>query len=444
MYNYSHRDRFYVDGTYKRYFIECAPLEEGEPAFTLTNEDLIEESLEITEAIMSSDTFTYFNCMSNYISFTTTKQKVFKQRVIRLSMIMENYDSEPIPIGTYYVDQDTISRDGRTREIVAYDRMFFVINLKVTDWYNSLSFPITVKDMRDSLCELFEIEQDDSTLINDDIYLPKQISEGDEIYGSDIIKSICEMNCVFAHLNKNDILEWISLDTEDVNAKALYPSDETFPGAPDEEEEFPGTFPGKQDYSGFIFEIEKSYYVEDSVYWESYPVLPTDGIEIRGSGNEIAYQTDPYAINPYIIADNLLMNDLSSSQYTEIGEKMFEIMKELTYIPYIARTMTDPCLEVGDRIKIHTQEDNTLFTYVFSKASKGMQVPFDDLTAKGTLLFNDYKGDGDKSKLKNLDKRVGNVEKSGTRPLQILSVAMLPDEPQLNVLYLIQGEVVVQ
>lgn len=440
MHDFSHRDRFYVDGTYKRYFIECSALEEGEEPFTLTNEDLIEESLTITEAVMTSDTFTYANCISNSISFTTTKQKTFKRRMLRLYEILENYDLEPIPIGTYYVDQDTISRDGKTREITAYDSMFFLINLRVTDWYNSLSFPITVKDLRDSLCLLFELEQDESELINDDIYLPKQISESDEIYGSDIIKSLCEMNAVFARLSKDNILEWVSIDTEDVYAKALYPGEDIFPGAKTEEE--PGTFPGKMDYSGFIFEIEKSYYVEDSVYWESYPVLPTDGIEIRGAGNSIAYQTDPYAINPYIISDNLLMTDLSSGQYAEIGERLFERMRELTYIPYEATTMTDPCLETGDRIKIHTQEDTTLFTYVFSKKTSGMQVPFDTISANGSLLFNDYKNT--KEKTNNLDKRVGNVEKTGTRPLQILSVATLPDNPELNVLYLIQGEVVVQ
>lgn len=440
MYDYSHRDRFYVDGTYKRYIIECSALEEGEVPFALTNEDLIEESLEINEAVMSSDTFTYANCISNYISFTTTKQKTFKQRTLVVYEVLEDYDDEPINLGTFYVDQDTISRDGKTREIVAYDRMFFLINQRVSDWYNSLSFPITVKDLRDSLCLLFEIEQDDSELINDDIYLPKQISEGEEIYGGDIIKCLCEMNAVFARMGKTDILEWITIDTEDVYAKALYPGENIFPGPKTDEE--PGTFPGKMDYSGFIFEIEKSYYVEDSVYWESYPVLPTDGIEIRGDGNAIAYQTDPYAINPYIISDNMLMTDLSSGQYNAIGERLYERMKDLTYIPYEATKMGDPCLEVGDRIKIKTQENNTLFTYVFSKKTTGMQVPFEKIVATGTLLFNDYKDQ--KSKVSNLDKRVGNVEKSGTRPLQIVSVAQLPDSPQLNVLYLIQGEVVVQ
>ena len=108
--------------------------------------------------------------------------------------------------------------------------------------------------------------------------------------------------------------------------------------------------------------------------------------------------------------------------------------------------MGDPCVEVGDRIVVHTQDDVQFTTYMFNKHTKGLLVQWEEIQTSGTYYLGQYdvgKNNPTSAKLKNLDNRVGNIEKSGYGPLQILSVPALPDNPQLNVLYLIQGEVTV-
>lgn len=442
MYNYNHRDWFYVDGTYKQILIICAPIEEeGEP-LTLTNADLEEESFEYFDSIMNNDTFTLANCMCCYVRFVTyntTEQLI--ERVISVYEVIERDTENPIPLGIFTVKQDNISTDGKTREIIAYDQMYDVINTNMTEWYNSQTFPMTIKNLRDIFFEEFGIQQDLTSLINDDISVPKQISENDIISGDIIVKAIAELNCVFAHFDKQGILRWISLDVGNPYSEPLYPSLTTFPGET--------TYPGRG-YAGNLFNIYKAYHKEDSVVWANYETIKADGVQLRNEYSEIAWQTNPVAENPYTVIGNFLCYNLSAGQLQVIAERLYNKLRLISYVPFQQTKMWDPCLEVGDRAVVFVKDNHELVSYVFTKHAKGIQVPFEDLTTKGSLYFSQYEvgkrsaAKSTQAQIKNLDNRIGNIEKSGSGPLQIRSVAQLPETVELNVLYLIQGDVEIE
>lgn len=438
MYDYEHRDRFYTDGTYKQYAIIIAPEEEGDEPISLTNEDLDEESFEFYDSIMDKESLSFANCISAYIQFTTYYTDPLIGRLISVYEVIENDTENPIPIGLFTVQSDNVSSDGKTREIIAYDQMFNVINTNVIEWYNTLSFPIAQKDLRDNFFALFGIEQDASVLINDDISFPKQINDEDYLTGDVVVKAICDMNGVFAHIDKNGILKWISLDTGSPYQTGLFPSSTTYPG----EETYPG-----YGYTGDLFQIPKSYHKDSTMVWANYETLRPDGIQIRNEYSEIAYQTNPAAENPYTIIGNFLCYGLSSGQYSAIAARLLAKLRLITYVPFRQTKMGDPCLEVGDRVVVYVKDAHELLSYVFSKHVKGIQVPFEDIETLGTLYLAQYEvgrrspGKSVTNKIKNLDNRIGNLESSGTGRIQIVSVASLPQYPELDVLYLIQGEV---
>lgn len=438
MYEYEHRDQFYVDGTYKQYAIIVIPEEEEEEPISLTNEDLVEESFELFDSIMDKESLSFANCISAYIRFETYYTEPLIGRAISVYEVISDDTENPIPIGIFTVQADNVDTDGVKREIIAYDQMYDVINSNVIEWYNTLTFPITQKNLRDNFFELFGIEQDLSVLINDDISFPKQINDEDYLTGDTIVKAICDINGVFAHIDKNGVLKWISLDTGSPYQTALFPSSTTYPGE--------NTYPG-YGYTGDLFPIPKSYHKENSVVWANYNTLKADGIQIRNEYSEIAYQTNPAAENPYTVIGNFLCYGLTQGQYTTIAARLLAKLRLITYVPFRQTKMGDPCLEVGDRVVVYVKDAHELVTYIFSKHCKGIQVPFEDIETQGTLYLAQYEvgrrspGKSVTNKIKNLDNRIGNLESSGTGKIQIRSVASIPQYPELDVLYLVQGEV---
>lgn len=51
-------------------------------------------------------------------------------------------------MGVYKVDSDVPTADRRYRDIVAYDAMYDILNAEVSGWYNSLTFPMTLRQFR--------------------------------------------------------------------------------------------------------------------------------------------------------------------------------------------------------------------------------------------------------------------------------------------------------
>lgn len=417
--------------------------EESYIPIVIEDDDLEDDSWEEYESITDSESLTFQNCRSSYIQFTTKYidyylygQWIDVNRVIAIDEEHENYLT--IPIGRFYVAEDNISRDGITQEIVAYDAMYLVINCSIeksTDIYRELrSTSRTVKDFRDNFFNRFAIEQENVSLINDDIVLPAIQIEQDDLYSAeDIVKMLAELNAVFPHINKDDgLLHWIELETGDVFAKALYPG--FYPG--------PNAYP-QGVYKGTFYNIYKNHYIENSVVWSSHEILRPDGVQVRNENNDVVYFANSAdSVNPYTIINNFLIYELNYGQCQQIAERIYDKIKDFTYVPFEMTKMGDLCVNVGDRVVVHV-ENGHFVSYIFNKHTTGIANPFEDIQTSGTYDLSQYDVNKTQRKLKNLDNRIGNIEKSGSGPLQIVSVATLPDNPQLNVLYLIQGEVTV-
>lgn len=92
---------------------------------------------------------------------------------ISVSVTLEGVDEAPFMMGVYKVDSDVPTADRRYRDIVAYDAMYDLLNAEVAGWYNSLTFPMTLRQFRDSFCAYVGVEQEEITLVNDDMVVEK-------------------------------------------------------------------------------------------------------------------------------------------------------------------------------------------------------------------------------------------------------------------------------
>ena len=102
-------------------------------------------------------------------------------------------------------------------------------NIDVSGWYNELNFPMTIKSLRDSLCDYVGVRQNSDSLPFDMLQISKTI-EPKELSGLDVLKAICQINGCFGHIDKTGELKYVRLQQTGLYpSEDLYPDDTLFP-----------------------------------------------------------------------------------------------------------------------------------------------------------------------------------------------------------------------
>lgn len=137
---------------------------------TLTNEDILADELTIQESLCSDQDITLGACVASSLDLKVfNKGREFKGKTLRISVVLNGHTTNPVPIGVYKVEDDTLEEDERIRNIKAYDALYEILDKDCAPWFNEDlgEGVITLKEFRDSFFEYAGIEQEDVTLIND-------------------------------------------------------------------------------------------------------------------------------------------------------------------------------------------------------------------------------------------------------------------------------------
>lgn len=408
-----------------------------------TNENIYQESLKIEESINSDTQLHFGSCESSKFAFTFRNNNIESLigQEITATMELDGDTENPFTIGTYTVEADTLSKDRRKRDVVAYDSLYKVLNANVIDWYKGLSFPITLKNFRDSFFDYFGIEQEETDLVNDSMLIYNSKEEEEELSGREVLNDICEINGAFGHIARNNKFKYIFLGTA---YEGFYPSEETFPG----ETLFPGAFGG---------DVEVSRSVYKTLYYETYQSKSIDVLEIRtengglgASAGSSTYNARSVEIpNVYRVQNSILTYGQSSEQLQTMANNMLSVIENVTYIPAEANLKGNPCHEVGDIVTFVADDGSTVQTYILSRSLSGIQALKDNYVADGLETYDIEINKTDssirtlQSRTIDLNRRVSELERTGSK-LNVLSVPTLPSNPQDGVIYLIQGMVVVE
>lgn len=250
--------------------------------------------------------------------------------------------------GKFKVFSDKPTNDRLYRDLVCYDLMYDIINADVSDWSKNLTFPMTVKDFRDSFFEEIGVVQETTTLINDDFEIEGQYIVESSLSGKTIIEAICELNGVFGHISREGTFEYISL-----------PSADTI------------TYP---------------YYIDGSGSYEDYETEEISGIVARSVEGDVGTMVGTYD-NVYNIDYNpLLFGSEGTAAMTTALTKLLTKIGQFSYRPFKITTYGNPMLPLGTNVTFNTRHQ-TVTSFVMSRFLRGVQGLRDDFSAKGNQTY---------------------------------------------------------
>ena len=346
---------------------------------TLTNVNIVYESVELKESIETQDQLEFKGCNSSSFKFSCAE--IFMDlRNEYLEVTIQAETSEVIPLFSgYVVSQTNRTCEDIVTEFECQDILYSIRNRDVTSWYNGLTFPITMKNFRDSFFTLLGIDQvvdthsedDTGDLINDSLTLtkidsaklPKVLNAGT------VMECICQCNARYGQYGRDKKFHYRQLREI---IKGLYPSYETFPSDT--------TYPSGENADA-IYNL--AHY--SKISYEPYMVKTIDGVSIKAlDGTSTSYGN---TTNVFNIADNMLASSLSDKS-TACQNILGEVNK-VWYIPLKLDAIGCPWIECGDILLTRTKK-NIVRTYVLQRTLKGIQAFFDTFDTDGIEYREKY------------------------------------------------------
>lgn len=335
----------------------------------ITNEELHSQEFELAESLCSESELRFGSCEASSIKFKISN--IFtplKDKWLTVSMTLDGNTAEPFLIGKYKVYSDVPTADRRYREVSAYDAMYDIINSDVADWYNMIlpneDSTVTLKQFRSSFIAHFGLEQEEVDLANDDMVVEKTV-EPSEISGKDVITAICEINGCFGHIGRDGRFRYIHLKEM---VEGLYPRNDLYP----RDDLYPADPMNSQ-------KISRSHYI--SAEYEDFKTERINNLQIRQEENDIGciYGSGD---NCYIVQDNFLVYGKSSDELRSIASDLYSVICKVWYRPASVEAKGNPCLEVGDGIRLVTKYE-IIYTYILRRTLNGILALRDTYEAEG-------------------------------------------------------------
>lgn len=343
---------------------------------SIGNEEIESENFELTERLCSESELRFGSCEASTLTLRIHNVvSPLEGKWLTVTDCLENNSLPPYAIGVYKVDSDKVTADRLFRDITAYDAMYDIINSDVADWYNTMlpneDSNITLKEFRTSFISHFGLEQEEIELVNDDMVVEKTV-EPSEISGKDVITAICEVNGCFGHIGRDGRFRYIHLKemVEGLYPRNdLYPRDDLYPADPMNAEL-----------------IGTGCYIPDGTDYEDFTTARINKLQIRKEENDVGTTYPPGDItesdNCYIVQDNVLLYGKTEEELQTVAANLYEVIHKIWYRPASVEAMGNPCLEVGDGIRLVTKYE-IIYTYILQRTLKGIQALRDTYEAEG-------------------------------------------------------------
>ena len=340
-------------------------------SLVFTNDDIVFESLSITESINEENALAFTGCIASEMSISISEPvQDLRGQYCEVTISVDN--EQPLPLFKGYVDsQDNLNQLDAITNITAYDILVTKINaVDVTSWYNSITYPISVKAFRDSFFNYLNVPQENTVLVNDGLYLSEKTIKDATILGESIIKYICQMNAVFGQISRYGEFKYVKLDkiVEGLYpAEDLYPSDDLYPAQENAKELI-----GQNRYITLNYEPFKTEAIT------RVSIRDQEGLEQGGAGTS----TD----NQLVIADNPL---IWSVNMQTAATNIYSVVDGRQFTPANIECIGYPYIECGDVILLHTNK-HIVRTYILKRTLKGIQALFDDYDSESDRLQPTY------------------------------------------------------
>jgi hypothetical protein len=374
-----------------------------------TNQKIDNSMLEIgtfalEESLCSESELKFGACEANCVKFTArnTAGNIIG-KTISIEETIDGDSQNPMPYGAFKVASDVPTADRTKRQITAYDAMYDIINTDVKSWYAGLSFPMTLKQFRDSFFAHLGIAQVETSLVNDSMTVNKTIvatqtddssavTEESAISGKTVVTAICEINGCFGNINREGKFEYVFLKAI---TSALYPAEDLFPSD--------NLFP-----SDANTESMTGHYI--TFDYEDFQSKAITQLEIKTSEDNAGAIVGT-AGNNYSITGNFLVSDKTGAELEQIANNLLPIMKQAVYTPIKSCTCVgNPCLTLGEPIRFNTTRE-IVETYLLQRTLTGVQSKRDSISAQGTQTHS-AKVNSIRDTIESVERRTGKLERN--------------------------------
>lgn len=358
----------------------------------------------LEESLCSEYELKFGACEANCVKFTArnTAGSIIG-KTISIEETIDGDSENPMPYGVFKVSSDVPTADRTKRQITAYDAMYDIINTDVKAWYAGLSFPMTLRQFRNSFFAHLGIEQVETNLVNDSMTVNKTIvatqtddssavTEESAISGKTVVTAICEINGCFGNINREGKFEYVFLKAI---TSALYPAEDLFPSD--------NLFP-----SDANTESMTGHYI--TFDYEDFQSKAITQLEIKTSEDN-AGSIVGTAGNNYSITGNFLVSDKTGAELEQIANNLLPIMAQAAYTPIKSCTcIGNPCLTLGDPIRFNTTRE-IVETYLLQRTLTGVQSKRDSISAQGTQTHS-AKVNSIRDTIKSMERRTGKLERN--------------------------------
>ena len=374
-----------------------------------TNQKIDNSMLEIgtfalEESLCSESELKFGACEANCVKFTArnTAGNIIG-KTISIEETIDGDSENPMPYGVFKVASDVPTADRTKRQITAYDAMYDIINTDVKSWYAGLSFPMTLKQFRNSFFAYLGIAQVETSLANDSMTVNKTIvatqtddssavTEESAISGKTVVTAICEINGCFGNMNRDGKFEYVFLKAI---TSALYPAEDLFPSD--------NLFP-----SDANTESMTGHYI--TFDYEDFQSKAITQLEIKTSEDNAGAIVGT-AGNNYSITGNFLVSDKTGAELEQIANNLLPIMAKAAYTPIKSCTCVgNPCLTLGEPIRFNTTRE-IVETYLLQRTLTGVQSKRDSISAQGTQTHS-AKVNSIRDTIESVERRTGKLERN--------------------------------
>lgn len=374
-----------------------------------TNQKIDNSMLEIgtfalEESLCSESELKFGACEANCVKFTArnTAGNIIG-KTISIEETIDGDSENPMPYGVFKVASDVPTADRTKRQITAYDAMYDIINTDVKSWYAGLSFPMTLKQFRNSFFAYLGIAQVETSLANDSMTVNKTIvatqtddssavTEESAISGKTVVTAICEINGCFGNMNRDGKFEYVFLKAI---TSALYPAEDLFPAD--------NVFP-----SDANTESMTGHYI--TFDYEDFQSKAITQLEIKTSEDNAGAIVGT-AGNNYSITGNFLVSDKTGAELEQIANNLLPIMAQAAYTPIKSCTCVgNPCLTLGEPIRFNTTRE-IVETYLLQRTLTGVQSKRDSISAQGTQTHS-AKVNSIRDTIESVERRTGKLERN--------------------------------
>ena len=278
-------------------------------------------AMSIEESLSSGENIEYGSCEASEVKLTVKDVPAsIKNSEMTLRQII---GGRTLPFGKYVIRSVEKQENSEFRDIKGLDYMS-KFDIDVVSWYNSLSFPLTLRAFRASLCAFVGVTENiPDYLPNDNMPVHKTVDTL-ELSGRQVLIACEQVNGSFGHFDRNGVLQHIILQPNDrlVPASDLYPSSALHPQAP-----------GEMNTQIYDESIEPHLLISCTL--EEYAVKSIDKVQIRQESGDIGALYGN-GTNCYTLEGNFLLYGKTAAELNQIAVGIYGMISGRIYTPYEA------------------------------------------------------------------------------------------------------------